>query len=462
MKTFDIAVLGGGPGGYVAAIRASKEGRSVALIEADQLGGTCLNRGCIPSKTLLRHAEVIEQIRKAEKWGIQTGGISFSLEMMMERKNQVIQQLRSGISSLLKANKIVVYQGFGEVQPDRSIHIRTQDGQEKIKAENIIIATGSGPVVPNIPGIEQTEIHTSDSIFDIQELPSSLAIIGGGVIGIEFACIFANLNVDVTIIEKEDRIIATEDKDASKEMHKSLKRKGVEILTCQQVVSLSRSGEQTEVTIKNSDGKTEKRTFDEILMAIGRKPNMNGVESLNLEMNGPFIKVNDRMETSMSNIYAVGDVIGGYQLAHVASAEGLIAAENAATNKIEVVDYKAVPRCIYTFPEVASVGYSEQEAEKQGYRIKKATFPLRTSGKAMAMGEDEGFIKVISDEQYGEILGVVMVGAHATEMISEAAAYIFLEGTVEELARMIHPHPSLNEGIFESANTLIGKGIHML
>ncbi len=461
MEKYAIVVVGGGPGGYVAAIRAAKAGRSVALIEADELGGTCLNRGCIPSKTLLRHSEVIEHIKKAKEWGIETGEISFSLDRMMERKNQVIQRLRTGIASLLKTNKIELYRGMGNVHPDLSIDVQAKEGQRRIQAEKVIIATGSKPAVPNIPGIDQTPVHTSDTIFDITEIPRSLAIIGGGVIGVEFACIFANLNVDVTIIELADRIIPTEDTDASAVLYKSLQAKDIHILTRHQVASLRQHGKLKEITLQTPEGKLEKRTFDEVLVAAGRKPNMSGVENLNLRMNGSHIEVNDRLETSIPNVYAVGDVIGGWQLAHVASAEGLVAAANAALQTEETVNYRVVPRCIYTFPEVASVGYSEHEAEKLGYRIKKTTYPLRASGKAMTMDETEGFTKVIADEKYGEILGVVIVGPHATEMISETSAFIFLEGTIEELAKLIHPHPTLSEGIFEAAHALVGHGVHL-
>lgn len=462
MKQFDIAVLGGGPGGYVAAIRAAKEGQSVALIEADELGGTCLNRGCIPSKTLLKQAEVVNDIKKFEKWGVKTNGLQFSLEQMMGRKDQVIHQLRRGISSLLNANKIEVYRGFGTIQQDCSIDINLGDVQQKIHADRIIIATGSRPFIPNIPGLDQCNVYTSDTIFDISEIPNSLMIIGGGVIGVEFACIFASLNVKVTIIETEDRIISSEDDEASAELRKSLNRQGIEILTDHEVNSLSDSDNEFKAIIKDIDGNKKNLIAEKVLLAVGRTPNTKGLENLNLEMKGPFIKVNHKMETSQLNVYAVGDVIGGLQLAHVASAEGIIAAMNAGGEQVERDDYfRVVPRCIYTFPQVASVGYTESEAENLGYHVKKVKFPLQGNGRALAMGEDEGFIKVISEEQYGEVVGVVIVGAQATEIISEASSYIFLEGTVEELSKMIHPHPSLSEGFFESANALMGNSIHM-
>lgn len=461
METFDIAVIGGGPGGYVAAIRAAKAGHSVALVEAQQLGGTCLNRGCVPSKVLLHHAEVIENIKKAETWGIETGRLHLSLDKMMKRKNQVIQKLRLGISALLGANKIKVYDGIGTVQPDLAIEINTNNGLQNIQAKKVMIATGSKPSLVNIPGIDEIVVHTSDTIFDITEIPESVVIIGGGVIAVEFACIFASLDVDVTIIETANRIIPTEDVDASNALHKSLTKKGIHIFTNCTVTSFEKDGMKKGVLFEDSTGEIVKKVFDEVLMAVGRKPNIECVEDLNLEMNGPYIRVNDELKTSHPAIYAIGDVIGGWQLAHVATAEGLIAAENATMRKQEKVDYKAVPRCIYTSPEVATVGYSEYEVEQLGYEVEVKTFPFRNSGKALAMDETDGFIKIIADKKYGEILGVVIVGARATEMISQATSYIYLEGTIEELAQMIHPHPTLAEGMFEVANSLMGQGIHM-
>ncbi|SDO48442.1 dihydrolipoamide dehydrogenase [Paenibacillus sp. yr247] len=461
MKQFDIAILGGGPGGYVAAIRAAKAGASVALIEADELGGTCLNRGCIPSKTLLRHSEIIEHIKKAKDWGIETGSLTFSLNKMLARKTQIIQKLRNGISYLLKENHIQLFRGMGSVNPNLSILIQSGEHQEWIQADKVILATGSKTFLPNIPGTDQIFIHTTDTIFDIAEIPKSLAIIGGGVIGVELACIFANLQTEVTIIEMADRIISSEDPDAAAALHKSLKQKGVRLLTSHQVESFGPNQGKKEITIRTPEGKIEKHLFDEVLMAAGRKPNMSGISDLGLKLNGPFLSVNERMETNIPNVYAVGDVIGGLQLAHVASAEGLVAASNAILNAGEAVNYQVVPRCIYTFPEIASVGLSESEAERLGYSVQKTIYPLNHSGKAMASGESDGFMKIIADKTYGQLLGVVIVGAHATEMISEASAFIYLEGTVDELAKMIHPHPTISEGLFEGANAHLGVGIHM-
>ncbi|MGG3873453.1 dihydrolipoyl dehydrogenase [Brevibacillus laterosporus] len=458
MKTYDIVVIGGGPGGYVAAIRASKEGKKVALIEQGHLGGTCLNRGCIPSKALLKHAEMIHAIRDASKYGIEVGDMRLSLPKMMQRKNHVINQLRGGIAHLLRTGNIDFYHGKAEIQPDQIVEI-TGDKPERIKAGSIIIATGSSPAVPPIEGLEQVAYHTSDTIFDIEKIPASLAIIGGGVIGVEFASIFDSLGTKVTIIEMADRILATEDEMASQVLTKHVGKRGVTILTKAKVTAVKALGSQKQLMIYNEAGAKQDVVAEEILVAIGRRPNLPASANLSLDMDGPFIKVNARMETSVPNLYAIGDVVGNWQLAHVASAEGIVAALNATGHATDM-EYHIVPRCIYTYPEIASVGLSEREAKEKGFQVKTSVYQLAVNGKALASGQAEGFVKLIADENYGEIVGAVMVGPHVTEMISQISAYMQLEGTVEEMANLIFPHPTVSEGLLEAASDWIGKGIH--
>lgn len=456
---YDLIIVGGGPGGYVAALRAAKNGKRTALVEADYLGGTCLNRGCIPSKTLLKHAEVIESIEKAKDWGIRTGELEFSLQDMLARKDQVIATLRSGIEYLLSKGKIDVYNGYGTILNDKKVTIQTGDEQQQIAGKKIIIATGSRPIVPPIEGVDTTRYHTTDTIFDIEKIPKSIVIVGGGVIGVEFANIFSSLKTEVTIIELGDRIIPTEDENAAKVLLKSLKKKSVKVLTKYQVTSVADNDDEKTVSIVSKSGKTETLKVDEILFAVGRQPNLSAFEELDLKMNGRHVEVNAYLETSKKGYFAVGDVIGGLQLAHVASAEGLTAVENLDENK-ETMNYKVLPRCIYTNPEVASVGFSEAELVERGIKYKVNQYSFSGNGKALTMGETEGFSKVMIDEKYGEVLGVVMIGAHVTEMISQSSAYMYLEGTVDELAKMVQPHPSLSEVLMESANALIDKGIH--
>lgn len=455
-KSYDIVVVGGGPGGYVAALHAAEQGKKTALIEADFLGGTCLNRGCIPSKTYLKHSEVIEQIEKAKDWGIETGSLSFSFSKMKKRKDEVIQRLRGGIAFLLKQGKIDVYNGYGSVLPKGVVKVRTPNGEETVQAAKIIVATGSTPAVPPITGLDQVQFHTSDTIFDIPEIPKSVIIIGGGVIGVEFATIFASLKAQVRIVEAANRIIPTEDAEASRFLTKMLKKKGIEIHTGVKVQRVQETDGVKTVICEDEKGKELSIQADTLLVSTGRRPNVAVVEELNLELDGPFIKVNDRMETSLTNVYAVGDVIGGWQLAHAASAEGVVAANNAA-GEVDQIDYKVMPRCIYTLPEIASVGLSEDEAKKQGIEIRVEKFDFAGSGKALSAGEPEGFTKIIYEAEYGEIIGVVMAGSHVTEMISEASAFMYLEGTIEEAAKMIHPHPTISETFYEAAVNAVNK-----
>ncbi|MGE6611091.1 dihydrolipoyl dehydrogenase [Peribacillus sp. NPDC076916] len=459
MTSYDVVIVGGGPGGYVAAIRAAKKGKRTALVEAGHLGGTCLNRGCIPSKTLLKHAQIIEEIEKAKNWGIKTENVSFSLKEMFARKDQVITTLRSGIEHLLRMGKIDVYNGYGTIHAEKKVTIQTENETKQITGEKIIIATGSHPFVPPIDGLHSVDFHTTDTIFNVTEIPQSIVIVGGGVIGVEFANIFASLKTKVTIVELGERIISTEDEDAAKTLHKSLKKKGIKVLTKYQVISIKESNNQKTISIVSQQGKTETLIADEILLAVGRKPNLSSVSELNLTMNGGHIAVDDYMETSKKGYFAVGDVIGGLQLAHVASAEGITAVENLDEEKVKMND-KVMPRCIYTNPQVASVGISEVELKEKNIPYKVNKYSFSGNGKALTMGETEGFSKVMIDEKYGEIVGVVMVGAHVTEMISQSSAFMYLEGTVDELAQMVQPHPSLSEVLMESANILIGKGIH--
>lgn len=455
-KTYDIAVVGGGPGGYVAAIQAAEYGKKVAIIEADFLGGTCLNRGCIPSKTLLKHAEIIESIEKARNWGIETGEITFSLEKMKKRKDDVIQRLQNGIAFLMKKGKIDVYEGFGILQEGNQINIQQEEQEEWIEAQNVIIATGSTPVVPTIPGLNDVHFDTSDTVFDLSHIPESITIIGGGVIGVEFACIFASLKSKVTVIEMSDRLVPSEDPEASMLLKKVLKKKGVQVLTSTQVEKVIKIGNQTSIVCTDKTGKELTVESESLLISVGRRPNLSAVSNIPLEMNGPFIKVNQKMETSVPNVYAVGDVVGGYQLAHVASSEGIVAANNAS-GQSDQIDYKVVPRCIYTLPEIASVGMTEVDALQNGLSIRTEKFDHIGNGKALTLDETEGFTKIVYEEKYGEIIGVTMVGPHVTEMISEASAFMFLEGTIDEAGKMIHPHPTVSEAFFEAALSVKNK-----
>ncbi|WP_339213527.1 dihydrolipoyl dehydrogenase [Ornithinibacillus sp. FSL M8-0202] len=456
MKTFDVAIIGGGPGGYVAAIRAAKSGLSVALVEGSELGGTCLNRGCIPSKTLLKHAEVLNQIKHANQFGIQVRDVSFSFPDMIKRKNQVIKQLQNGIKGLLRQNKITLLNGYGTVHADKKVTVEIADRKEEIQAAHVILATGSKPYIPEISGISDIDYHTSDTIFDLHEVPKRLVIMGGGVIGLEIACVFNSLGSAVDIIEMADRVLPAEDPDASHFLTKQLVEKGINIHTTTKVTGFKKEA-NTIVELEKNGEKASIET-DAILISVGRIPNTTGIEEAGVAFDGRFVKVDEYMCTSVDGIYAIGDVIGGFQLAHAASEEG-IHAVNHILGKEKKLDL-AMPRCVYTFPEIASVGMTEEQAKAKGFTVRTKKVDLAGNGKAIASLENSGFMKIIVDEKYGEILGVVMVGAHVTEMISQATSFIHLEGTVEELDSMIFPHPTISEALFESAAAWLGKGIH--
>ncbi|MGP3609169.1 dihydrolipoyl dehydrogenase [Anoxybacteroides rupiense] len=455
-QSYDIAVIGGGPGGYMAALHAARLGKKVMLVEKEFLGGTCLNRGCIPSKTWLKNAEIIESIELSKEWGIQTGNLTISLDKMKKRKDDVISRLRQGIALLLRQGKIDVYQAEGFLEEGNTVQLIADQKEERVQADKIIVATGSSPSIPPIAGLNDVSFYTSDTIFEIDNIPSSLTIIGGGVIGVELATVFSRFKTRVTIIEMAGRMIPTEDADASKALAQSLQKKGVRMLTNAKVTRVQKNGDKIMTECLNEKGESVLVEGEALFVSVGRKPNLSAVQGLKLEQNGPFIQVNEKMETSASNIYAVGDVIGGYQLAHAAYMEGIVAASNAAGYERKM-DEKVVPRCIFTLPEVASVGWTEEEAKRKGLAVKTETFDLAGNGKALISGNTSGFVKIVYDMKYGEIIGVTMVGPHVTEMISEASSFIFLEGTVEEMARMIHPHPTISESFFDIAKNIIDK-----
>ncbi len=450
MQNFDLIVIGAGPGGYVAAIRAAQLGNTVAIVEREKIGGTCLNVGCIPSKTLLKHGEMVEDIKKANDWGIHTGGLFIDFPKLMRRKDQVIQTLTGGVDYLLKKNNITLFQGTASLDKERVVTI----AGEKIKGRDILLATGSRPFVPPIKGLEEVDYITTDSFFDLKELPESLVIIGGGVIAVELAFAMAPLGTKVTIIEVADNILLTEDPDARKIIQDQLRKKNIETITKAEIQEVKKD----QVVLANRE-----IAYNKLLVATGRLPNLEVANALQLEMDNAnkFVAVNDRYETSQKHIYAVGDLVGGYQLAHAASAEGLVAVHAMNGEMPDPLDQTAIARCVYTLPEIASFGLSEEQAKKAGYDVAVTKSLLAGNGKAIAMGETEGFVKIIADTNYGEILGAVIVGTGATELIGELLAVKHAEGTMNELASFVRAHPSVSEAIGESANALSRQAIHM-
>ncbi|ABR47460.1 dihydrolipoamide dehydrogenase [Alkaliphilus metalliredigens QYMF] len=455
--TYDVLVLGGGPGGYVAAIKAAHLGGKVALVENGYFGGVCLNWGCIPTKALLKNARVYQDVLMGDFYGIEgidKSQLSINWPAMLKRKDRIVRQLVGGVKGLLKKNKVDVFDGFGTLIDANHIEVKGQ----QLEGKKLIIATGTSPMIPDIPGLEASmkagNILTSKELLSIEALPKSVVILGGGVIAIEFATLLNALDVEVTVIQRSDRILKGVEEEMALTLSKDLIKRKVKIVTNSSVEKI----EGTRVFTK-INGEEEIFEGDKILLSLGTSPNVKGLEALSLDMDKKGIITNDKMETSITGVYAIGDVNGKYQLAHVASAEGIVAAENAMGGN-EELNYNIVPSCIYSFPEIASVGLTEEEARQKDYDVVVSKFPLAANGKAMAEGENIGFVKIIADKKYGEILGTHIMAVHATDMISEAIVSMQLEGTAYDVAKAIHPHPTMSEIVMEAAHGIMDQPIH--
>lgn len=457
---FDLLVIGGGPGGYVAAIRAAQLGAKTALVEKAELGGTCLNRGCIPTKALLAATEKIEEIHAAEKFGISVSGLSVDFPKMVKRKNAVVAQLQSGVSYLLRHHGVAVLQGFASFVNKNTVEVSQGEKKQTITAKKIIVATGSVPRKLQLSGNTACTM-TSDDILNIQDIPSNLVIIGGGIIGIEFATIFNNLGSKVTIVEILDRILPQMDSEIVNVLSTKLKQKGIEVITGSRVEEIEQTADQNYVVIAIGDGSVKRILADKILVAPGRVACLEGLnlEAAGVKYNQKGIQVSENLLTSVDHIYAIGDATGGIQLAHLASAQGMYAAEHAMGKKPYIcLDY--VPFCIYTSPEVASVGQTEEQLKEQGMDYKVARYSLNSHGKAVAAGCNEGLMKLLYEPKYGQILGLHIIAPRATDIVGEAVLAMRAELTVGELATTIHAHPTLAEALMEAAHIAHGTPIH--
>ena len=464
MEERDVVVIGGGPAGYVAAIRASQLGGKATLIESDALGGTCLNRGCIPSKSLLHSVELFQSIKNAEQYGIKTTDVSIDLAKMQARKSKVIATLVGGVQSLLNGNKVEVIKGRAKLNLSRQVEIDTGQGQKQaIQARKIILATGGKPIRLPIPGADSPSgIIDAESILDLDYIPKSLLMIGGGGIGVEMATILAKLGGKVTIVEMLPHLLPLEDAELTSILARALKEDGIELYEGTKVSKIEDSEGGKVVTV--SDGGAEKKLEAEVVaIAVGYCPNVDGLDldEAGVAASKGAIQVNERMETNVPNVYAAGDVIGGMMLAYVAMEEGIIAAENALGRK-STIDYQAVPRCTFTLPELASVGLTEEEATSQGYQIQVGRFPFSANGMAAILGERRGLVKIITESKYGQILGVHIVGPRATELIAEATLATKLEASPQEIVATMHAHPTLSEALREAALDVTGETIHFL
>ena len=457
--SYNIAILGGGPGGYVAAIRAAQLGAKVVVIEQDALGGTCLNRGCIPTKALLAGAGLVKGIQGAAAFGIDIKDYSIDYSRLAARKDAVVQQLTGGIAFLFKKNKVDLIQGRGFLKGPGQVEVATIDGTiENIAAENIILATGSEPALITALGYNGRSVVTSTEALAWTEVPAELLIIGGGVIGCEFATLFATLGSKVTIVEMMPTILPVVDSEIARRFSMVLKKAGVEIKTKAQITAVSEAGGRVQATL--ADGQTI--AADRVLISIGRQFNTRGLglEEAGVTL-GPKdeIVVDDYLRTSVPGIYAIGDVTNKVQLAHVASAQGL-AAVATIMGRPARVNYDAVPNCIYTLPEIAAVGLTKEAATERGLAVKAGKFPFLASGKALCSGETEGMVKVIAEEGSDRVIGVFIMGPHATELIAEGALAVSKGLTANELAATIHAHPTLSEAVMEAAEAVHGMSIH--
>ena len=453
-----IAIIGGGPGGYVAAIKAAMLGAEVTVIEKKRVGGTCLNVGCIPTKALLASSSMLNNIKEAKSFGINIyGEINIDFSSIMSRKDKIVNQLINGIEFLFEKRGINLINGFGKLIDKNNIEVTMEDGsKEVVNADRIILANGSVPVIPEMFPYDGKTVITSDELLSLQELPKSILIIGGGVIGCEIGQFLRTLGTEVTIVEMNEQLLPFEDKDVAKQLQRQFKKDKIKVMTGVGVETCQVIDNQAVATLSN--GKQIKSQY--ALVAVGRKPNLNnsGIKELGIEINKGKIVVNQNLETNIEGIYAIGDLIDTPFLAHVASKEGIVAVENAL-GKSKVVDYTAVPRCVYTEPEVAAVGKTEKQLEAEGIEYNIGQFDFRTLGKAQAIGHFQGFIKVLADEN-DVIVGASIVGPHATDLLTELSLAIHLKLTTEQVGDVIHAHPTLSEGLMEAIHDVHGECIH--
>lgn len=471
-KEYDVVIMGGGPGGYVAAIRASQLGLKTAVVEKQKLGGTCLHKGCIPSKSLLRSAEVYQQTIRSEEFGVMVNNVSLDFSKVQARKNTIITSLYKGVQHLMKKGKIDVYEGTGRILGPSifspmpgTISVEMNDGSENemLVPQNVIIATGSKP--QSLPGlhIDGEHVISSDEALELTSLPNSVVIIGGGVIGIEWASLLSDFGVEVTVLEYAPHVLPLEDHEIAKELQRLLKKKKINIITNAKVLAdtCERSEDGVSITAE-VNGANQTFKADKLLVSVGRKANIEGIglENTDIVVENGVIQTNDYYQTKESHIYAIGDCVGGLQLAHVASQEGKIAIEHIARMQPSALNPLQVPKCVYSSPEVASIGLTEAAAKEKGHNVKIGKFSFKGIGKALVLGEADGFIKIVADHDTDDLLGIHMIGPHVTDLISEAGIAKVLDATPWEMAHTIHPHPSLSEALGEAALAVDGKALH--
>ena len=462
MSEYDIVIIGSGPGGYVTAIRASQLGFKTALVEKESLGGVCLNWGCIPTKALLKSAQVFEYLNHAKDYGINIKEYDKDFNAVVNRSRNIANDMSKGVNFLMKKNKIDVIEGFGKIMPNKIVKVINGDKSEELKSKNIIIATGArSREITSIPK-DGEKIFGYREAMTLKKQPKSIIIVGSGAIGVEFAYFYNSMGSKVTLIEYQDRVVPVEDHEISKQLQKSFQKKGIEVITNSEVILVEKQSKGVSAKVVTNKKEQEIKA-DVLLSAVGIKSNIEeiGLEEVGIAVDKDKIIVNDFYETNIPGYYAIGDVTKGQALAHVASAEGIVCVEKIAGKDVEPIDYNNIPGCTYCSPEIASVGLTENQAKDKGYDIMIGKFPFSASGKAKASGNDEGFIKVIFDKKYGEWLGCHMIGLGVTDMIAEAVLGRKLETTGEEVLKTIHPHPTMSEALVEAVADAYGEVIHL-
>ncbi len=465
-EQFDVTIIGSGPGGYVAAIRAAQLGLKTAIVEKDKrLGGTCTLRGCIPTKQLLMSAHVYEQMQHAADFGVEASGIQLAFANVQKRKDKVVMKNSKGIEYLMKKNKITTFSGTGKLALPGKVEVTSADGKkETINTKNIILATGS--VVRPIPGFETDGAHVvnSDHILELKEVPKSLIVMGAGAVGVEFASVYSRFGADTTIVELMPRLVPLEDEEVSKELEKSFRKRGIKSQVDTKLDKLEKTDSGVVVTGKTSKSEDVRLEAEMLLVAVGRMPYTEGLglEGTKVKVETGAVQIDEFQQTGEKGVYAIGDIVPTPWLAHLASKEGIVAVEHIAGHKdVRPINLRLVPNCTYCDPEVASVGLTEAKAKEMGFDVKLGKFPFSASGKARILGEEEGFVKIVSEAKYDEILGVHIIGPHATELIAEACVAMQLESTADELGRTMHAHPTVSEAIMEAAEGVHGLTIHI-
>jgi dihydrolipoamide dehydrogenase len=459
---YDVAILGSGPGGYVAAIKASQLGLSVALIEKyAKFGGTCLHWGCIPTKSLLYSADLYDKALKGREFGILCKDIKVDFKLVMARKEKIVKKLSMGTAFLVKKNRIATFQGIGTIVAPGTIQVEGENAVQ-VKARNIVVATGSEAML--LPGLalDGQVILSNKEILDLDSIPKSLLVVGAGAVGIEFASLFARLGTEVTVVEMLPRILPLEDEEISAELHKLMSKRRIRLLTGARLENMAVLDGKAVATVQTQGGEVQTITAEKALIAVGRKPVTEGIglESLGVAVAKGRIPIDGRMATNVPGVYAIGDVVPTPQLAHVASHEGMLVMRHLAGQHTVPLNYDQVPNCTFCYPEVASVGLTEQEARARGIDVVTSKFPFAAIGKASILGENDGFVKLVCEKKYNQLLGVHMIGPHVTELIAEGTSALGLEATAEDVSHLIHAHPTVSEAVMEAAEAIYGAAIH--